>query len=297
MQGGKSDKTQPFSEHVRELRLRAIFSIATLFLASIIGFFIYKPLFSIIRRPLNEQLYYTTPTGGFNAVIKVSIMFGILVSVPVFVYQIGKFLSPVFRKRIRSGRIIFASAGLAILGILFAYFVSLPAALHFLANIDSENLQSIITVNEYLSFVAAYLSGFVVLFQLPLIMLFINRIKPQQPGSLMRKQRWVILGSFIVAAVLTPTPDPFNQVIMAAPIILLYQFSIILIWFNNRKNVVPDAPVVQPEPVASAQTTPVPVIKPVPVTSRRLMPSRVVKRSQPQPIRDVFGVPQNRTIY
>src|SRR3989344_5359156 len=96
MRGGKSPKTQPFSEHVRELRRRSIYSVATLFLVSIGGFFIHKQLFNIIRRPLHEKLYYTTPTGGFNAIIKISIVFGIIVAVPTFVYHIGKFLRPAF---------------------------------------------------------------------------------------------------------------------------------------------------------------------------------------------------------
>jgi sec-independent protein translocase protein TatC len=287
MQGGTSPKAQPFSEHVRELRRRAIYSIATLFLGSIAGFVIRQPLFSLIRRPLHQQLYYTTPTGGFNAIIKVSLVFGVIVTVPVLVYQLGKFLSPAFNRRIHIIPIIFFSITLAALGVLFAYFVSLPAALHFLANIDSKNLQSLITVNEYLNFVFSYVAGFALLFQLPLVMLFINRIKPQRPGRLMRIQRWVILVSFIVAAILTPTPDPFNQFIMAAPIILLYQFSVVLVWFVNRKNVAPAAAIIQLEPVAEPQTIPAPVMNSAPDIPQ------VAKSRQPQLIMDVFWIPHN----
>src|SRR3989344_5180596 len=287
MHGGKSPKTQPFSEHVRELRRRAMYTIATLLLGSVAGFFMHEQIFSIIRRPLNEQLYYTTPTGGFNAIIKVSIMFGAILTVPVLVYHIGKFLSPAFRRRFRAVRIVLFSTTLALLGVFFAYYVSLPAAIHFLANIDSKNLQSMITVNEYLGFVTAYLAGFAILFQLPLIMIFLNRIKPQRPGRLMRMQRWVILISFIVAAILTPTPDPFNQLIMAAPIILLYQFSVVLIWFVNRKNVAPAAAIIQLEPAAAPQTIPAPVMNPAPYRPKS------AKSRQPQLIMDVFWVPHN----
>jgi sec-independent protein translocase protein TatC len=282
MQGGTSPKAQPFSEHVRELRRRLTYSIATFFLGSIIGFFIYQPLFSLIRRPLHEQLYYTTPMGGFNAVIKISMVFGVIVSVPVLMYQVGKFVSPAFRGRIRAARVILFSVFLGALGVLFAYFVSVPAALHFLANVDSKDLHSIITVNEYLNFVAAYLGSFALLFQLPLIMLFINRIKPQRPRSLMRIQRWVILISFIVAAVLTPTPDPVNQTIMAAPIILLYQFSVVLIWFVNRRRKIIT---VEPVPIVAWPTT----------NSVPQAPTAVSTR-QPQPIMDIFWEPQNPAI-
>lgn len=292
MQSGPGAKAQPFSEHLRELRLRSIYIITALLLGCIAGFAIHGQLFRLVRSPLHEQLYYTTPTGGFNAVIKVSILFGLVVTVPVLVYQLGKFLSPAFKRRIRAAPIILFSIIMAGLGVLFAYFVSLPATLHFLANIDSENLQSLITVNEYLNFVFAYVAGFAVLFQLPLIMLFINRIKPQRPGGLMRIQRYVVLSSFILAALLTPTPDPINQLLMAMPIILLYQFSIFLIWQTNRRG-----KVVVPEPVpmvetpltygAAAYST---SVSPVPSPAPQTPPAPPVR--EPQLIMDIFRAPQ-----
>lgn len=315
-QTSSSDKVRPLSEHLQELRRRLLYSIGALFLGSAVGFIIHERLFGLIRHPLHAQLYYTTPTGGFNAIIKISILFGVLVAIPVFVYQLGKFLSPAFKKRMHAGRIILASVLLANLGILFAYFLSLPAALHFLANIDSKDLQSLITVNEYLNFVFGYVASFALLFQLPLIMLFINRIKPQRPGRLMSIQRWVILFSFILAAILTPTPDPVNQFIMALPIILLYQFSVGLIWFVNRKG---KAKLAEPISAPKNSTTtpvdagiapasaygqynyPAPVSEPVPrpaaavfaqtTNTARPISSRQRPQSQPKLIMDIFWVP------
>src|ERR1035437_7733694 len=159
MQDGASPKAQPFGEHVRELRRRLLYIIATLFLASAVGYVLHGRLFSLIRRPLHAQLYYTTPIGGFNAMIIILILCVVIVTVPVVIYQLSKFLSPAFRHRIRATRIILFSIFLASMGVLFAYFVSLPASLHFLANVDSKNLQSLITVNEYLNFVFGYLAG------------------------------------------------------------------------------------------------------------------------------------------
>lgn len=316
MQNGTGAKAQPFSEHVRELRQRLLISVAALLVGGSVGYMIHERLFSILRRPLHAQLYYTTPTGGFNAIIKISILFGVVVAIPVFIYQLGKFLSPAFNHRIRSLRIIVSSVILAILGVLFGYYISLPAALHFLANVDTTDLKSLITVNEYLNFVFAYLAGFALLFQLPLILLFINRIKPQRPGRLMRYQRWVILISFILAAFLTPTPDPINQTIMALPIIALYQFSVILIWFANRRNgvvwdkvvpvAVPLAPTPQLPAPAPAAPTPEPArpapqpaaygaaaySTPAPFSSAAPQPAP--KRPAPKPIliMDIFPVPQ-----
>lgn len=286
----KKPGAQPFSEHVKELRLRLLYAVGTLFLGSITGYVLHEPLFRLIKQPLNEQLYYTTPTGGFNAIIKISILFGVIVTVPVVVYQIGKFLSPAFKRRMQATRIIFSSIILAALGVLFAYYLSLPASLHFLANIGDENLQSLLTVNEYLNFVFAYVVGFALLFQLPLIMLFINRIKPQRPGGLMRIQRYVVLLSFVLAAILTPTPDPMNQLIMALPIILLYQFSVGLIWFVNRKEeyIVVEEPVAI-EPASYSQTA---YSAPVPFPAPQPPAPRPVVAKKPQLISDIFLVPK-----
>ena len=141
MPGGKGAQAQPFGEHIKELRQRLFYVVIVLMIGCFVGYSIHDRLFHIIRRPLHAQLYYTNPTGGFNAIIKISIMFGLLITIPVFIYQLGKFLSPAFKHRFHLWRIVLYSASLAILGVLFAYYMSLPAALHFLANIGTGNLQ------------------------------------------------------------------------------------------------------------------------------------------------------------
>jgi sec-independent protein translocase protein TatC len=104
------------------------------------------------------------------------------------------------------------------------------------------------------------------LFQLPLIMLFINRVTPQRPRKLMSYQRWVILGSFILAAILTPTPDPLNQTLMATPMIALYQVGVLAVWLQNRRHVKVSRPA-EVAPVR-AEATPVaaddPIARPKP---------------------------------
>jgi sec-independent protein translocase protein TatC len=119
-------------------------------------------------------------------------------------------------------------------GVVFAYFVSLPAALYFLSSFGSEEMASLISTTEYFSFVSRYMLGFGLLFQLPLIMILVNSVYQLKIRTLFKYQKWVILVSFILAAILTPTPDVFNQLIMALPIILLYQVSLGVIWLTHN---------------------------------------------------------------
>lgn len=228
---------KPFLEHVHEFRRRLLWCALFFAIGGGIGFALYEPLLEIVQKPLDQTLYYTSPTGGFNFVFKVCAAFGLVIALPMIVYQMLKFIEPVTRKNHRRAVLTYLiwSANLAYIGVLFGYLVSLPAALHFLTRFGGESIQALITADEYFSFALAYIVGFSLLFQLPLIILFINRIKPLKPGGMMGAQRWVILISFIVAAILTPTPDPMNQMIMAVPVIVLYQVSILLVWLVNRK--------------------------------------------------------------
>jgi sec-independent protein translocase protein TatC len=229
---------KPFIEHVREVQTRLTWSVVALLIGAGFGYFVYEELLYLIQKPLGQPLYYTSPTGGFSFIFKLCISFGLVVALPVLVYHFIKFLGPMLRKFQKSVIIAYLlwSADLAFAGVLFAYFVSLPAALRFLTNFGGQNIESLITADEYFNFALAYLAGFAILFQLPLAVLFINRIRPLKPRKMIKAQRFIILGSFIVAAVLTPTPDPFNQTIMALPIVALYQLSVLLVWWVNRKH-------------------------------------------------------------
>lgn len=226
-----------FLEHLIELRTRLTWSAVVLVAGGIVGYSIHRTIFKILIRPFNKPLYYTSPAGGLDFLIKICIFFGFICALPVLVYHLLKFLEPALPTHMRKGmaKVLFSSIILAMLGICFAYFISLPAALYFLTSLGNGELTALISANEYLNFVMIYLAAFAVLFQLPLCMLFINRFKPLKTQQLMKYQGYIILGSFIVAAILTPTPDPLNQTIMAIPIIILYELSVALIWLKNRK--------------------------------------------------------------
>lgn len=231
------DNLLTISEHLEEFRKRLIISIVALFIGGALGYVYRDYILAVLIKPLNQQLYYTSPAGGFDFLVKVCVFVGFLFAIPILVYQLLKFLSPAVPTHVtyKTSRVLLASVLLAIMGACFAYFVSLPAALHFLNNFSEGPVNSLITANEYFNFVMIYVVGFAALFQMPLILLFINKITPLSPKKLMKNQRFVILGSFVIAAFLTPTPDPFNQALMAAPMIALYQSSIGVVWSSNKR--------------------------------------------------------------
>ena len=203
-----------------------------LVLGAVAGYFIHSHLITFLQRPLNESLYYTTPGGAFSFIIKVCTVFGLVIALPMLIYQIFAFFGPLISMRTRRQVVSYVGGSflLATGGIAFAYLVSLPAALHFLVSFGGDsNIHSLITADEYFNFVLTYIAGFAILFQVPLIILLIDRIKPIPPKKLFSSTRYVILVSFIVAAVITPTPDPMNQLLMAGPIILLFFASASLV--------------------------------------------------------------------
>lgn len=229
-----------FYDHIRELRRCLMWSLLFVAIGAGVGYFLHDRIVWLLQQPLGEQLYYTTPTGAFSFIIKVCCVFGLVVALPMILYQIFGFFEPLISLRTRRSilRLVIISFALACAGISFAYFISLPAALHFLVNFGDKagDIQALITADEYFNFVLAYIAGFAVLFQLPLIIAFINRITPLKPSQLFGITRYVILGSFIVSAIITPTPDPLNQTLMALPIIFLYFVSALMVVVVNHKS-------------------------------------------------------------
>jgi len=232
----RDDERLPFRQHLLELRSRLLSILAFLTLATIVGYLVHRRILALLIRPLNQPIYYSSPAGGFDFILKLSFLFGFLACVPMIVYHSVRYFEPVLPNASprRLTLTFLASCLLLGLGMSFAYFVSLPAALYFLGSFSSEGVQALISAGEYFAFVTRYLLGFGLLFQLPLVMLIINSVQRIPTRKLMRYQKWIVLASFVIAAFLTPTPDLFNQLLMAVPLILLYQVTVALLWVVNR---------------------------------------------------------------
>lgn len=228
----------PFLDHIYEFRYRLIWVAITIVIFTFFGYLIRERLVSFLIHPAADQKFiYTTPGGGFNFMLQISIYFGVVIGIPVIIYHILRYLEPLLANPGRA--FVFKCAGLsaflAICGMAFGYFVGLPAALVFLSNqFENSQITALFTLNDYLSFVTVYMLGSALMFQIPVIMVFTNRIKPLSAKKLALSQRWVIIFAFIAAAIITPTPDIFNQCIIAIPIILVYQFGVILVAYQNK---------------------------------------------------------------
>lgn len=225
--------------HLIELRNR--FMIVALFvvIGSVLAIIFQTEVISALLRPMDGQsLIYTSPYGGFEFIFKVILFLGLIFAIPAALYHTFQFIAPALPEKIDGlgTKIIIISSVLALTGVTFAYFIAIPASLQFLNNIGSDFLDSFISTNEYLSFFMVYLLGFAVIFQLPLVMSIIDRNHPLQPKSLIKKQKYIIAGSYVVAAILTPTPDAMNQTIMALPIVALYQIGVGVIWTQRKSS-------------------------------------------------------------
>jgi sec-independent protein translocase protein TatC len=229
---------QPFTEHIRELRTRVFWVVTIFVLATSAAYQFRDALVAIVLSPLGHQkLIYLTPGGGFSFIFAITMDAGALAVAPFLIFHLYKFVAPALPPSARkhAAGIFIASTLLMLTGVLFGYFVAVPAALSFLTNFADAYVSASLTAESYLSFVMGYLVGLGLLFQLPLLLLFWHWISPLSPKKLWNSERFVIVFSFIAAAAITPTPDVFNQCIIALPIIAIYQLGVLAVWLMPAK--------------------------------------------------------------
>lgn len=213
--------------------------VAAFFIVGAILAYSYQAqLIPALLSPLaGEKLVYLTPAGGFTFIFLIAIYAGLALALPILLQQLYGFLKPALPEaaRRKSALILLGSSALMIGGIAFGYFIAVPGALNFLYGFADQYVVATLTADSYLNFVIAYTIGIGIVFQIPLLLLLLNAIKPLTPGGLLKSEKWVVLIAFILAAIITPTPDPINQAIIAVPIIIVYQIGVITILFQILK--------------------------------------------------------------
>jgi len=222
-------------EHLEELRARLMRAIVGVVVAFVLSLTFCKPLWNIVSAPavdalkhlgLTPKLIYTAPMDGFNIIyIKLPLLMSIFVGAPWILYQVWAFISPGLYKREKRWAVPFVTctAGLFIAGGCFAYFVAFKFGLEFLLGIGRDiNVSPMVTINEYFDLFVNVTLGVGLVFELPIVIFFLTLLRLASPRFLMRHSRYAILGIAILAAAVTPTPDAFNMMLFAVPMVLLY---------------------------------------------------------------------------
>jgi sec-independent protein translocase protein TatC len=229
---GDSSEQQVVLDHVRELRTRLAICGAVLVVAGSIGYFFYTQIVAFLRSPLHSNLYYSTPAGSFGFIMKVSTMLGIMIALPVIIYNLIMFLRPAFKDVLTFRRVwtlTLMSIVLAFTGAAFGFYAILPGALKFFSGFQVSGLTALISADSYLSFVTNVIITFVLVFQIPLLMILFDRIKPIPPRTLMKMEKYVILAGVVVSILVPFAMDLVTCILIAAPIIVLYNLSVVMI--------------------------------------------------------------------
>lgn len=232
-----------FSGHLEELRKRLIYSVIALVVGCIVtGIFIDSIMNIVLLGPAiasKLELQNRKPFGQAFLYFKVIFIVGIILTTPFILYQLWKFIEPgLYEKERRWAKsITFFTTVCFFAGISFAYFVMIPSMLKFSASFGSQNIKNFIDVDELLSFMTTTLLAAGLIFELPMITFVLTKVGIVTPTMMRKYRRHSIVAILIIAAVMTPSPDPFNQMIFAIPLYLLFELSIWVssLALNQRK--------------------------------------------------------------
>jgi len=230
------DEKLPLTTHLQELRTRLVHILVAVGVGFFACYYFKELLFKIITRPLvavlpkGSHMIFTGLPEAFFIYMKIAFFASLLITSPYTLYQIWKFISPGLYKSEKKYVVPFVltSSSLFIGGVLFGYFFVIPTAFEFFIAFSSEFLKPMVSFREYLSFTMKFLLAFGVSFELPVFIFFMTKAGILNVRILTSYRRYAILIIFIVAAVLTPSPDAFSQILMAIPLMLLYEIGIVV---------------------------------------------------------------------
>ncbi|MDH7500842.1 MAG: twin-arginine translocase subunit TatC [candidate division NC10 bacterium] len=251
----------PFFSHLEELRKRIVYSILAITIGFAICFHYSESILAFLLAPLNRHLVFVTrypflafssrsdipslvflaPAEAFWVHMKLAFFASIFFGLPFLFYQVWKFVAPGLLPKEKRYAVPFVivSTLLFIVGSAFCLFIVLPFALQFLLTYKTEHLRPMLSIGNYFDFSLKFLLAFGLIFELPLAMVLATRLGFLTPEVLARNRKYAILGNFILAAILTPTPDVFNQSLMAIPLCILYEVGIIASRLLRKKKSAP----------------------------------------------------------
>jgi sec-independent protein translocase protein TatC len=240
-----------FMEHLGELRVRIVRSLIALLVGLLIAFPLSQRLVDFLAGPIQRtghSLVFLAVTEAFWVQMKVALIAGLFLASPAILWQVWRFVSPGLYAHEKKYAVPFVLIGSVLFlgGGAFSLGVVTPYAVQFLLSYARPGLTPMISIGSYIDFLLKFTLAFGLVFELPLAITLAARLGLVTPRALARNRKYAILGAFVAGAILTPTPDAFNQALMAGPLIILYEIGIIAARLFARR----------PKPVTVAGETP-----------------------------------------
>jgi sec-independent protein translocase protein TatC len=241
----------PLFDHLRELRNRVVKMALALIAGMIVGFVFFNPVWHFIERPLCKvtirgytgctklgvnQLALNGPLDAFYLRVKVALIVGVILSSPVWLYQLWSFIAPGLYAREKRWGYIFVgtSVPLFLIGNVLAY-LSLGRSMHYLLGLTPGGVSNIIQVDLYMSFVMTIMLAFGIAFELPLLIIMLNLAGILTHERFRKWRRMLIFGTFLIAGVANPSPDPITMLILGGACAALVEVAEFIVWYNDRR--------------------------------------------------------------
>jgi sec-independent protein translocase protein TatC len=237
----EAGKEMGFWDHVEEMRSRIIWTLIGVIIGCVLAGIFIKDIMEYVlifpARNVGMDLQNLKPFGQPFLYFKIILTVGIIISVPFILFQLWKFVSPgLYTKERRWARsITFFTSICFFSGVVFSYFVMIPSMLKFSVSFQTVGIKNLIDVNEYFSFITMKLLASGILFEMQMVSYILAKIGILTPKIMRKYRRHSVIVIVILAAVLTPTPDPISQIIFAAPLFILYELSILIAYLGKKK--------------------------------------------------------------
>jgi sec-independent protein translocase protein TatC len=221
--------------HLEELRKRIVYSLIALVVGAAIAYFFSDRIVALLTRSV-DKLVFLSPTEAFVVQLKAALVVGGLLAAPVIFYQLWRFVRPALRANEARPLTwaVFFSTVFFLGGAAFAYFIMIPWAMKFLLGFGSGKVEPMLSLERYVTAVAEFMLAAGTVFEMPVVIFFLSLLGLVRPKTLWKHQRIAIVIIFIVAAILSP-PDIFSQILMAIPMLVLYELSILASFLATRR--------------------------------------------------------------
>lgn len=215
--------------HLDELRKRIIYSVIAVVLASIVTFMFVDVIRDTITRPAEGSLVFIGVAEAFMTNIKIALTAGVLLAFPVILFQLWSFVLPGLDSKERKFVFVFVGASLLLftVGVSFAFFIIIPISIRFFLGFENEAISAMISFGNYISYVSGVIFAFGLVFQMPIAVFILSKLGLVSSAFLKKYRNYALVLIFILAAIITP-PDVFSQILMAVPMLLLYEISILV---------------------------------------------------------------------